>query len=1055
MSTSQVLVGVPKVSLLLFAFLSVGSWKQVWCSSGDGVKQWQKPPALSSQHNKSLYLHATFPSHFLWGVGTSAYQTEGSWNREGKGPSIWDCFTHTRGANIETGDTASDSYARWQEDVKAVKYLGTQTYAFSLSWPRLFPDGVGNPNPDGVAHYQRLISSLQAEGIQPVLTLYHWDLPLALQQLYGGWNNESTVEAFVEYATFCFQMFGGSVKYWLTMHNPYLIAVQGYGTGVHAPGESRDPASVFVVGHNLIRAHAKVWHVYNTHFRPHQNGQISLTLGAHWIEPLKGQFNPAQSSANVALCQKSMEAVIGWFANPIHGTGDYPASLKDANQGLVPEFSPEERAFVKGTADFFSLAFGPDTLRVGQRLPLFGQVLSMDLRKVLGWIQLEYNSPAVLVAESGWFTNASVREEDTLAIYLMRRLLGQVLEAMVYDGARVVGYTAWSLVDGFEWNYGYSVRRGLFYVDFNGMDRNRIPKTSARFYRQVVMNRGFADNKTSQSIHGQFPCGFQWGVADPVLHVRLHPYSAQFTDPSLYRWNFSGDGSVQPVSGVTLQTRGPQCTDFLSIRRHLHLLEATRASHYRFALDWSLLLPDGDPSHVDQEALRYYRCFLMELHKLGVKAVLTLYHSSHRSPSLGMPKPLQAVGGWLNYSTVEAFEAYASFCFQELGSWVHTWITINEPNRLAELYNTSVDTHLRAAHHLLLAHAHVWHIYNDQYRPLQGAQVTFTLHADWAEPANPYLETHKAAAERFLVFELGRFLDPFLANGGGAYPDQVREYIAEKGHTVGKSPLPYFTEQEKKKLGGALDFIALNHFTTRLVSPRNSPIPNVQPESNQQLGPIHDCSFLNDPNWHVSNLGQAVVPWGLRKVLSWVKGRYGDSHPIVVMASGVDDQASHDDKLRQTYIREYLEEALKAHQLDGVDLKGFYFWNLQDRHTFHFGLFGPAHYQSKPKGSVRAYRDIISHGGFPPEERDTLKPCQMPAARASCAVCINITENIPLLFFGICVFISAAILTGVLVGLVRRRISVGRGRAMCPTSPTRLTRQHWERFAMQRVVRRM
>lgn len=123
-----------------------------------------------------------------------------------------------------------------------------------------------------------------------------------------------------------------------------------------------------------------------------------------------------------------MEAVVGWFANPIHGTGDYPTSLKDTNQGLIPEFSPEDRAFIRGTADFFSLAFGPDVLRMGPRLPVFGQLLSMDLRKVLGWVKLEYGSPEVLVAESGWFTSASVREEDTVAIYLMRRLLGQVLE---------------------------------------------------------------------------------------------------------------------------------------------------------------------------------------------------------------------------------------------------------------------------------------------------------------------------------------------------------------------------------------------------------------------------------------------------------------------------------------------------------------------------------------------------------------------------------------------------------------------------------------------------
>ncbi|XP_041931529.1 beta-klotho [Alosa sapidissima] len=1051
MTTAQDLVLVAKVSLLLFSFLSVCFWDQALCSPGEGLKQWQKSPTITSHQNKSLYLHTPFPSNFLWGVGTSAYQTEGSWDQGGKGPSIWDHFTHTRGASTGTADTAADSYTRWEEDVKAVKYLGTQTYVFSLSWPRLFPNGVGDPNSEGVAHYQRLISRLQAEGITPVVTLYHWDLPLALQEPYGGWKNDSTVEAFVEYATFCFRTFGGSVKYWLTMHNPYLIAVQGYGTGVHAPGESHDPAATFIVGHNLIRAHAKVWHVYNTHFRPHQNGQVSLTLGSHWIEPFNGESTPA----SVQLCQKSMEAVIGWFAGPIHGTGDYPASLKDSNRGLIPEFSPEETAFVQGTADFLSLAFGPDTLRMGQRLPLFGQVLSMDLRKVLGWIRLEYDNPAVLVAESDWFTDASVRWEDTLAIYVMRRLLGQVLEAVTYDNAQVFGYTAWSLVDGFEWNFGYTVRRGLFYVDLNGTDLSRVPKTSAKFYRQVVLNNGFSDSESSESIHGEFPCDFQWGVADPVLHIRLHPYSAQFIDPNLYRWNFSGDGSLRPVSGVTLRTRGAQCTDFLSIRRHLQLLETTHVTHYRFALDWSLLLPDGDPSHVDQEALRYYRCFLIELHKLGVKAVVTLYHSSHRSPTLGMPKPLQATGGWLNRSTVEAFEAYATFCFQELSPWVHTWITINEPNRLAELHG-SVEEQRRTAHHLLLAHAHVWHVYNDLYRPQHGAQVTFTLHADWVEPANPFLESHQATARRFLLYEVGRFLDPFLAEGGGQHPDEVRGYAEDMVQTPGQaglSPLPHFTDEEQQKLRGALDFIALNHFTTRLVSPRNSLHRNAQAGSNQH----HGCSFFNDPNWHVSYLGQAVVPWGLRKVLKWVKGRYGDARPIVVMASGVDDQASHDDQLRQTYIREYLQEALKARELDGVDLRGLYIWNLQDRRTFHFGLFAPTHYESHPKGSVTTYQEIISHRGFPSGDGGTQESCQQPPpARAySCSVCTKMSENKPLLFFGLCMLVSAAILSGVLVGTLRRKLSMGRRCAARPMSPQRVTKQHWERFAMQRVVRRL
>ncbi|XP_036407776.1 beta-klotho [Megalops cyprinoides] len=1000
-------------------------------AAGDGRSLWRRvqPGPVSEDR---LFLRGTFPEDFLWGTGSSAFQTEGSWDQDGKGPSIWDHWVHSH-SPAATADMASDSYWLWQEDVSALRLLGARSYSFSLSWPRLFPNGTvsgASPIPAGVLHYSRMIDGLRKVGIEPVVTLFHWDLPLKLQEDYGGWLNESLVDIFNDYADFCFRTYGARVKYWITIHNPYLVAWQGYRTGLHAPGGTHSPQATFTVAHNLIRAHAKVWHTYNRHFRPRQKGQVSIALGSHWMQPLGRQASPF----NVERCQESMEAVLGWFAEPIHGSGHYPASLRQQNPGLVPEFTATEKEWVRGTADFFAFSFGPNNLRLGQSLARFGQQVSLDLRQALNWVKLEYGSPRVFIAENGWFSDASVGTDDTVAIYLMKKFINQVLQAIVHDGVQVFGYTAWSLVDGFEWNYGYRVRRGLFYVSFEFPDKTRAPKTSAKFYKRVIANNGFPEDEETRDIQGQFPCDFHWGVADSTLQVRLSPFSPQFTDPHLYRWNLSGDGTLRPVAGVQLQTRGPQCSDFLAIQKHLRLLEPTGAGHYRFALNWSLILPHGDLSAVNSEALRYYRCVLMELWKRDIRPMVTLYYPTHHPPLLGLPGPLHEAGGWLNRSTVEAFREYAALCFRELGPWVPLWITINEPNRLSQAYNAS-DPYL-AAHHLVLAHAATWRLYEREFRAQQGALVSFALHADYAEPANPFLGSHAAAARRFLLFELACFLDPFLGGAaeGGGYPEEVREYLREKrSRGLSRSSLPRFSEAERGEVQGALDFVALNHFTTRLVAHRRA---------NSSLARLldHDCQLLSDPTWPASPLGQALVPSGLRRTLSWVKERYGDPS-IIVTASGVDDLAPRDDQLRQFYLKSYLQEALKAWQLDGVNVRGFYAWKLQDRHGPQFGLFTSS---SAAKASVSAYAEVAARRGFP--ELGGEAPCLQPEARATCALCARVLGNRPLLFFGACVLLALSALAAVIVTLSRRRAG---GQRRVP--PPRRARQR-DRVAPRRVA---
>lgn len=376
--------------------------------------------------------------------------------------------------------------------------------------------------------------------------------------------------------------------------------------------------------------------------------------------------------------------------------------------------------------------------------------------------------------------------------------------------------------------------------------------------------------------------------------------SPQFTDPRLYVWNVTGNRLLHPVEGVTLKTRPGQCTDFASIKRQVEMLARMKVTHYRFALDWASVLPTGNLSTVNRQALRYYRCVVSEGLKLNISPMVTLYYPTHAH--LGLPAPLLQGGGWLNPSTAQAFQDYAGLCFQELGDLVKLWITINEPNRLSDIYNrTSNDTY-RAAHHLLLAHARAWRLYDRLYRPAQRGLVSLSLHADWAEPANPYADSHRQAAERFLQFEIAWFADPLFQTGD--YPPAMREYLALRRRLgLSRSALPRLTAAESRLVRGAADFCALNHFTTRFVMHAR--------QRGSHYDADRDVRFLQDITGLSSPSRLAVLPWGLRKVLGWVRSHYGDLD-VYITASGIDDPALENDDLRKYYLEKYLQEARKG-----------------------------------------------------------------------------------------------------------------------------------------------
>uniref|UniRef100_A0A8C2UNJ1 Klotho beta n=1 Tax=Chinchilla lanigera TaxID=34839 RepID=A0A8C2UNJ1_CHILA len=956
--------GAPPPAALLAALLLLPAAAGL---PGEGSAIWSRNPGASPVNASQLFLHDTFPKNFLWGVGTGAFQVEGSWREDGKGPSIWDRFVRTRLQSVNSTAASSDSYIFLEKDLSALDFLGVSFYQFSISWPRLFPDGTAAVvNAKGLQYYNALLDALVLRHIQPMVTLYHWDLPLALQEKYGGWKNESMVDIFNDYATYCFQTFGDRVRYWITIHNPYLVAWHGYGTGIHAPGERGDIATVYTVGHNLIKAHAKVWHNYHSNFRPRQRGWLSLTLGSHWVEPGR-----SEAAADAARCQQSVAA----------------------------------QQQVRGTADFFALSFGPNNFKPPSTVPKMGQNVSLSLRQVLNWIKLEYGNPRILIAENGWFTDSHVTTEDTTAIYMMKNFLNQVLQAVRSDEVQVFGYTAWSLLDGFEWQDAYSTRRGLFYVDFNSKQKERKPKSSARYYKQIIQENGFPLKEATPDMQGQFPCGFSWGVTESVLKPELMASSPQFTDPSLYVWNATGNRRLHRVKGVKLKTRQAQCTDFISIKKQLEMLARMGVTHFRFALDWASVLPSGNLTSANRQALRYYRCVVSEGLKLNVSAMVTLYHPTHAR--LGLPGPLRLGGGWLNPATAQAFRDYAGLCFRELGDVVRLWITINEPNRLSDIYNrTGNDTYL-AAHHLLMAHALAWRLYDRRYRAAQRGAVSLALHSDWAEPANPFVDSHWKAAERFLQFEIAWFAEPLF--GSGDYPPAMREHLAARSRRgLSGSALPRFTEAERRLVRGAADFYALNHFTTRFVM------------HEQRRGSSYDADrdvqFLQDITRLSSPSRLAVLPWGARKLLRWIRGHYGDVD-IYITASGVDDQARENDRLRKYYLEKYVQEALKAYLIDKVKIRGYYAFKLtEEKSKPRFGFFTS---DFKAKSSVRFYNKLISSGGFPAEHSGPA--CGQAQRDRECAVCSLLLRRKPLIFFGCCLFSTLVLLLSIIIFHQRRR----------------------------------
>ena len=443
---------------------------------------------------------AAFPPDFLWGAATSAYQIEGAVHEDGRALSMWDRFAAIPGATYQgqTGEIAADHYHRMQEDVALMAELNLSAYRFSLSWPRILPQGTGAVNERGLDFYDRLVDALLARGISPLATLYHWDLPVALQDR-GGWLVRDTAHAFAEYAEVVARRLGDRVQWWLTQNEPWCSAYLGYALGIHAPG-LRDKQLAVNAGHNVLLAHGLAVPRLRAHLSP--QAQVGIAL----------DFYPAYAADDrpeTLLAVKRADTFRNrWFLDPLF-RGQYPDGLFSDLGVIPPPMHDGDFSIISTPIDFLGVNYysrwlvrdPADPVTIGEhasfeaieRIPgasyteMGWEIFPDGLANILTRIHREYAPKAMVVTESGaafndqWDGNSNIHDQQRID-FLREHI--QTIAHVIRQGVPIKGYVVWSFLDNFEWSEGYRKRFGLVYVDYP--TQRRIIKDSGRWYASLV-----------------------------------------------------------------------------------------------------------------------------------------------------------------------------------------------------------------------------------------------------------------------------------------------------------------------------------------------------------------------------------------------------------------------------------------------------------------------------------------------------------------------------------------------------------------------------------------
>jgi len=437
-----------------------------------------------------------FPADFVFGAATAAYQIEGSTTADGRGESIWDRFCATPGKveNGDTGDPACEHYVRWEEDLDLMRSLGLGGYRFSIAWPRIQPNGRGPANRKGLDFYRRLAGGLQERGITPLATLYHWDLPQALED-GGGWASRDVVERFAEYAQLVFDGLGDSVQNWITHNEPWVTSFLGYAYGVKAPGVTSWPRAIAAAHHALL-AHGAAVRAFREGGR---DGRIGITLDLTIAEPA------SDSAEDRAAAERLHSHHNRWFLEPVF-RGAYPedtVELYELSFGPLDVVKDDDLALISQPIDFLGVNFYRPNLvahdpsrpplelreadRPGPHTAMNWPIVPAALTQLLLRLQHECNGTPLVITENGAafadeLDGGEVVEDPERRAYLQEHI--QAVARAIAQGADVRGYYAWSLLDNFEWEHGYSQRFGLVYVDYPS--QRRVLKRSALWYRDLI-----------------------------------------------------------------------------------------------------------------------------------------------------------------------------------------------------------------------------------------------------------------------------------------------------------------------------------------------------------------------------------------------------------------------------------------------------------------------------------------------------------------------------------------------------------------------------------------
>ena len=442
-----------------------------------------------------------FPDGFLWGAATAAYQIEGGWDEDGKGPSIWDTFAHTPGriANGDTGDVACDHYHRWREDVALMRDLGLRAYRFSVSWPRVLPQGTGAVNERGLDFYDGLVDGLLEADIVPTLTLNHWDLPQSLQDR-GGWGSRETIAAFVEYADVVSRRLADRVPMWITHNEPSVVATDGHVVGEHAPGLT-DPALGLRVAHHLLVSHGLAVSLLRANGAP----KVGIAINA-WP-----QSPASEDPFDVAAAERQYAAEAGWYLDPLYGKG-YPAEIREIyeREGWAPPIVEGDLDVIAAPTDFLGLNYYSRSVvrHDAQEKPFAAEgidepgeytetgwlVYPDGLYDLLTRVHRDHSPAELYITENGAAFSDLVSADGAIHDERRTEYLRDHFRAAaraIADGVPLCGYFVWSLMDNFEWAEGFSKRFGIVGVDFD--TQRRTVKDSGRFYRDVIERNGVND----------------------------------------------------------------------------------------------------------------------------------------------------------------------------------------------------------------------------------------------------------------------------------------------------------------------------------------------------------------------------------------------------------------------------------------------------------------------------------------------------------------------------------------------------------------------------------